>query len=429
MVSGTEDLQTVYSCLKEGADDYILKPVRQAVMKNLWSNVWKKRREHQIIHQLENERNKCSSLDKELSDLKNKVEDLNSKIDQAVDTPISVITRTILDLQRQANLTPEVKTALSTIVQSLGSSNLYKPALCKIADSDSLDPVTKKWLLVELGSQINDKAMDLSGDGVHWSTNRDLNEQLIKDLQSFTLDVWQQKEEDLVDYLIVIFKDFNLLEIFNINEEKMRKFLIAVRSRYIKANPYHNFIHGFDVAQSIYSYLTNGKGATYLSHIEILSLLVAAICHDVAHPGVSNLFLIATSHPLSLRYNDNSILENFHASTTFEILADPETNIFENLSVKDFRTVRKLIISSILATDLSKHMEITNKLEAISGNFCKDEADHRLLLMQILIKTADISNPAKPFSIARYWADLVQEEFFMQVCSFLFSFLLFIFYF
>ena len=55
---------------------------------------------------------------------------------------------------------------------------------------------------------------------------------------------------------------------------------------------------------------------------------------------------------------------------------------------------------------------------AISNNFSKEEADHRLLLMQILIKTADISNPAKPFSIARYWADLVQEEFFMQVCIF-----------
>jgi len=399
--------------LKEGADDYILKPVRQPVMKNLWSNVWKKRKEHQIVFQLENERNKCSTLDKELSDLKNKVEDLNSKIHQAVDTPISVITRTILQLQRQANLTTEVKTALSNILQSLSTSNLYKPALFKIIDNNTLDSDTKKWLLAELGSSLPDLLRNQNE--VRWSNSNEYdNQMIISELQSYSFNVWQQKEENLVDYVIKMFNDFHLLEVFPIGEDKLRSFLNTIQSKYHKSNPYHNFIHAFDVTQSVYSFLTTGKGALYLTHIEILSLLVAALCHDVDHPGLTNLFLIATSHPFSIRFNDTSVLENHHASTTFELLSNPEINIFSNFSNADYRTIRKLIISCILATDLSKHMEIINKVEAIRPNFTKDEADHRLLFMQLLIKFADISNPSRPFSIARYWADLVQQEYFIQ---------------
>ena len=151
MISGTEDLRTVYSCLKAGADDYILKPIQTSILKNLWSNVWKKRREHQIIFQLEKEKNKSSYLGKELSDLKTQMEDLHTKIDQAIDTPISIIMRTLTELQHKSNLTPDVENAISNIIQSLSTSNLYKPALFKIVENDSMDKTTKKWLIGELG--------------------------------------------------------------------------------------------------------------------------------------------------------------------------------------------------------------------------------------------------------------------------------------
>ena len=160
--------------------------------------------------------------------------------------------------------------------------------------------------------------------------------------------------------------------------------------------------------------------------MEILIILVASICHDVGHPGVNNSFLSNTSHSLSIRYNDQSILENFHTCLTFEILtSSSDLNIFSNFSRNEFQAIRKAIILCILSTDLSKHVEILNRLENISGNFDKEDPDHRSLILKMLIKSADISNPAKPFQIARYWAELVQEEFFIQVSSFS-SFLYFI---
>ena len=39
-------------------------------------------------------------------------------------------------------------------------------------------------------------------------------------------------------------------------------------------------------------------------------MLVAALCHDLGHPGVSNKFLVETRHELAMTYNDRSCLEN-----------------------------------------------------------------------------------------------------------------------
>ena len=52
----------------------------------------------------------------------------------------------------------------------------------------------------------------------------------------------------------------------------------------------------------------------------MMSFTIAAACHDVGHPGVTNIFLIETKAELAIRYNDSMVLENFHVATTYEIL-------------------------------------------------------------------------------------------------------------
>jgi hypothetical protein len=60
-------------------------------------------------------------------------------------------------------------------------------------------------------------------------------------------------------------------------------------------------------------------------------------------------------------------------------------------------------------------MDIMAKWNSIVPTFSKENKEHRLLLLQVIMKAADISNPVKPFPIAKYWANMVQEEFFAQV--------------
>ena len=90
-----------------------------------------------------------------------------------------------------------------------------------------------------------------------------------------------------------------------------------------------------------------------------MSLTIAAACHDVDHPGLNNLYLVESRHALSIRYNDLSVLENHHVATTFEIMTKEENkyNIFDKLDKDQFKKVRKIIIDSILATDMSNHFK------------------------------------------------------------------------
>jgi len=119
-----------------------------------------------------------------------------------------------------------------------------------------------------------------------------------------------------------------------------------------------------------------------LTHLEIVALLISAICHDFEHPGLNNTFLANTSDSLALRYNDKSILENHHcarhalipswflfaammmmmmhlidAFRAFLLMRKPETAILTGLSEIEYRELRKIVVNCILATDMLKHVE------------------------------------------------------------------------
>lgn len=63
----------------------------------------------------------------------------------------------------------------------------------------------------------------------------------------------------------------------------------------------------------------------------MLSYILAGACHDIGHPGFNNIYLIEKRDQLANRYNDISVLENFHVATTFEILSNENYNIFSDL--------------------------------------------------------------------------------------------------
>ena len=54
---------------------------------------------------------------------------------------------------------------------------------------------------------------------------------------------------------------------------------------------------------------------------DAFAMLTASIIHDYRHPGVNNGFLMKTSHTIALRYNDESVLENFHVAEGFAVMA------------------------------------------------------------------------------------------------------------
>ena len=64
--------------------------------------------------------------------------------------------------------------------------------------------------------------------------------------------------------------------------------------------PYHNFNHAVDVTISSYLILTACDARAQLHPVDVFTLMVAAIGHDVAHPGLTNGAFTAESQHVRL---------------------------------------------------------------------------------------------------------------------------------
>ncbi|KAH3767283.1 3',5'-cyclic-nucleotide phosphodiesterase regA [Pelomyxa schiedti] len=184
-----------------------------------------------------------------------------------------------------------------------------------------------------------------------------------------------------------------------------------------KDNPYHNSHHATDVVQCIYYILTHGLipllGPT--PYLEIFSLICAAVMHDVGHPGVNNAFLTATSDPIAIQFNDRSVLENLHSSIGVKLLLQHAKQW--SLAEADLKFVRSTLIEMILGTDISHHFEILSKFQTVleGGKFDPTQnLDHRLQIMSVTLKLADISNCMRPRKNMLFWVSRLVEEFFGQ---------------
>lgn len=108
----------------------------------------------------------------------------------------------------------------------------------------------------------------------------------------------------------------------------MKRLLFAIRAIYHAPNPYHNYVHAIDVLQATYSFLLNlgvvpdwsylrcwtpgqrpwtrpsedegpsldlgtQRARDVLRPQDVLTVLLAAMGHDVGHPGLSNAFMVS----------------------------------------------------------------------------------------------------------------------------------------
>jgi hypothetical protein len=153
----------------------------------------------------------------------------------------------------------------------------------------------------------------------------------------------------------------------------------------------------------------------YLQPLEILSLMISSISHDLNHDGYNNSYQINACTQLAMIYNDVSPLEMYHCAIGFHILKKPECNILSNISDKnELKKFRQNMIQIILATDMSHHNQILNDFKLIIPVFDFSNETHRLQLMKIFMKTADISNECRPVECSELWLDCLLEEFFNQ---------------
>ncbi|XP_032711006.1 cGMP-inhibited 3',5'-cyclic phosphodiesterase A isoform X2 [Lontra canadensis] len=258
-----------------------------------------------------------------------------------------------------------------------------------------------------------------------------------------------------------LFEDMGLFEAFKIPVREFMNYFHALEIGY-REIPYHNRIHATDVLHAVW-YLTtqpipghstvindpgsasdsdSDSGFTHghmgyvfskmynvpddkygclsgnIPALELMALYVAAAMHDYDHPGRTNAFLVATSAPQAVLYNDRSVLENHHAAAAWNLLMSrPEYNFLVNLDHVEFKHFRFLVIEAILATDLKKHFDFVAKFNAkVNDDVGIDwtNENDRLLVCQMCIKLADINGPAKCKELHLQWTEGIVNEFYEQ---------------
>ncbi|XP_041659237.1 cAMP-specific 3',5'-cyclic phosphodiesterase 4C isoform X2 [Cheilinus undulatus] len=222
--------------------------------------------------------------------------------------------------------------------------------------------------------------------------------------------------------MYTIFQERDLLKSFKIPVDTFITFIMTLEDHYRADVAYHNNIHAADVVQSTHVLLSTPALEAVFTDLEILAALFASAIHDVDHPGVSNQFLINTNSELALMYNDSSVLENHHLAVGFKLLQEDNCDIFQNLSKKQRQSLRKMVIDMVLATDMSKHMNLladlktmveTKKVTSL-GVLLLDNYSDRIQVLQNMVHCADLSNPTKPLELYRAWTDRIMVEFFTQ---------------
>ncbi|KAI8378483.1 hypothetical protein BD560DRAFT_389492 [Blakeslea trispora] len=261
----------------------------------------------------------------------------------------------------------------------------------------------------------------------------------------------ENKELVQVAFMILnqVLSTFDQLESLRVSDDDLYHFIFDICNSYHNQNPYHNFRHAVDVLQANYYFLChigclepmcpeafvyykhptqdekeremNAKVKQLLEPLDMFALLMASIGHDVGHPGVNNNFMISTATPLAIIYNDKSVLESFHTMAFFHLL---KAHCFGQLtdlqSNPEYANFRKIVVNSILATDMSMHDDYVAKIQDQGNRLKAGEIDfddpvsrerEKILLCSALIKCADISNCARPFELAKKWAMILSEEF------------------
>ena len=294
------------------------------------------------------------------------------------------------------------------------------------------------------------------GQGINFSSNGGLIH--YKKLYSFN-EIENILIHSKFDYKLILHKNFNIFELkqiighnnilpfmgkvlldaFGLIDEKIMAidkldlFLSTLNSQYLTKPLYHNSIHGADVTQSLSLYFLNANAEKVCQTkvIDLLGILIAAMGHDLGHPGLTNNFQINAFTDMALIYNGISCLENYHASRLFLILRNEKTNIFENLTSLEFNLIRRRMISEILATDMANHVRVmigvksniheyipnnsTNVVKEfkLSGNE-NTKFDEQQSLLNFFIHSADLAHNAKLFKISLQWVELLSEEFWNQ---------------
>lgn len=291
------------------------------------------------------------------------------------------------------------------ITQSFSSSIPHSASFASLSYSQSLSDRRDSTLSGDTDSQAHGGQIlqVILGEMNNWNFNA----------IQFKLDT---EGRPLYTMMWAVFSKHDYFDKFRIKRKKFKAFSKQLEAGYMEL-PYHNCMHAAEVLIAIHYLLFTINMGGSLSHLEQMAAMFAAAIHDFKHPGRSNSFLVKTKHPLSFFYNDMSVLEQMHLAEAFRLLSRPGFEIMEGLNPEQWEDFRRITIRMVLATDLKEHFKAVTELSNIAQLPGLEDfitPSRNAFILEVAIKVADIGHAGKAFAIHKRWAELIQEEFFLQ---------------
>ncbi|KAI0676581.1 HD-domain/PDEase-like protein [Trametes maxima] len=272
--------------------------------------------------------------------------------------------------------------------------------------------------------------------------DRDTRERLIHSLSSWHFEPHKLPEEEVIACSYILFEALyrieNMQENLSVSLSYLATSLPHLSQLYRQANTYHNFQHALDVLQAVYFFLFSSgavppvtilleDGRTWkcekelcdplvslLTNEDIFALCIAAVGHDVGHPGLNNAFMKNARTPLAVVYDDKSVLEQMHYSLILQIMRHHNLGRLLDRPVAGPQ-FRKLLLGTVLATDMGIHFDFMTEFRRLVEGADFPELKKRILVCQALIKCADISNPSRPYLVSQHWAAALESEWSSQL--------------
>ncbi|CAB3408202.1 unnamed protein product [Caenorhabditis bovis] len=341
-----------------------------------------------------------------------------------IEAPITEALTTLRDVASRIEGEPAqlVREALKT----LSSHELYAPSITRFRDSDRIATQYYDGLirLHHPARQRKRSVVDAHREkrGSHGEKRRvsaDVKNALEND-NFWKFDILHlEKVSDhhaLSQIGMKVFERWKVCEVLGCSDDLLNRWILSIEAHYHAGNTYHNATHAADVLQATSFFLDSSSVATHVNENHAVAALLAAAVHDLDHPGRGNAYLINTRQSLAVLYNDNSILENHHIALAFQLTLQHNVNIFCHLTREEFMSMRHAMVEMVLATDISRHFEYLAKFNKMSVIDVVDEQREKnsMTICDMLIKCADISNPAREWTLCQRWAYRIVEEYFEQ---------------
>uniref|UniRef100_A0A8C3IA57 Phosphodiesterase n=1 Tax=Chrysemys picta bellii TaxID=8478 RepID=A0A8C3IA57_CHRPI len=329
------------------------------------------------------------------------------------------------------------ETLMESLTQFLGWSVLNTDTYDKINKLENRKDIAQDMVLYHVKcdkdeiqeilptrERLGKEPMECEEDQLTVLLKEELPDPIQSEIYEFHFCDFKCTELELVKCGIQMYYELGVVKKFQIPQEVLVRFMYSVSKGYRKVT-YHNWRHGFNVAQTMFTLLMTGKLKRYYTDLEALAMVTAALCHDIDHRGTNNLYQMKSQHPLA-KLHGSSILERHHLEFGKFLLSEESLNIYQNLNRRQFEHVNHLMEIAIIATDLALYFKKRTMFQKIVDEsktydnenswteYLSLETTRKEIVMAMMMTACDLSAIAKPWEVQSKVALLVAAEFWEQ---------------